>query len=330
MHNAVSIGSIGSIGACGLAVLLSATPASAKDSKRVCTPAYVAYKSAVEQVKVGHVHEANELLQTCIESTCGGLIPKCRALHDKLVSQMPTVVPVVTDETGAPRVDVQVKVDGQLLTSKLDGIGLPVEAGVHEFTFATDGGVCAAQKVMVVEGQRNRLITVSMHPAEQSTQKPAAASEAVPVEATASSAKGPSYAPLHEEAGVEAPSHDSTTRESTNGGRWAPPRSAFPYILGGVGLAGVGAGALLTFWGNKDNSDLQAQCNPSCKQSSVDHIRTMYVAADISLGAGAAALAVTTWLFASSRASEKPSKAATVVEVHPTSSGAFASVSGAF
>jgi hypothetical protein len=319
-----------SMGGCGLAMLLCTTLAAAKDTKRVCTPAYVAYKSAVAQQKAGHTHEAREQLESCMQSTCGGLIPKCRALRDKLVSDMPTIVPVVTDDSGAPRVDVQVKVDGVLLTSKLEGTGLPVEAGVHELTFATDAGVFATEKIMIVEGQRNRPVAVSMHTGDASATKAAVATErAAPAEGA--SPKAATEKTASEDTSHQEPAPAAPSREYSGGGAWALPHSAFPYVVGAVGLAGVGAGALLTFWGNKDNSDLQGSCNPNCKSSSVDHVRTMYIAADISFGVGAVALATATWLFASSRSTEAPvTKAATVFDVHPTPTGGFATVSGAF
>jgi hypothetical protein len=313
-------------------MLLCTTAASAKDTKRACTPAYVAYKSAQERQKSGQIHEARELLQTCIESTCGGLIPKCKALYEKLQSELPSVVPVVTDDAGNPRSDVEVKMDGTVLTSKLDGMPLFVEPGMHEFSFSTATGVFATQKVMIVEGQRNRFISVSMRAASKGLQT-AAAADTTPVEKPTIE-KQP---PAPDKSAAETASHDEAAPEPTSSESkprregFAFPKSPLPYVLAGVGLAGVGAGALLTFWGRKDN-DLLSQCSPNCQQSNVDHVKTMYVASDISIGVGVASLAVATWLFASSHRSEdkRAARAAYVLDVQPTRSGAFAAVRGAF
>jgi hypothetical protein len=315
-------------------LVLCTTPASAKDTKRACTPAYVAYKSAQDREKSGKIHEARDLLQTCMESTCGGLIPKCKALYEKLKAELPSVVLVVTDDSGNARSDVQVKMDGDLLTSKLDGMAIPVEPGMHEFSFSTGSGVFATQKILIVEGQRNRFISVSMRTGAVASTAPPASTEPKPAaeepnaqqEKSAQGESGPDKGSHEETAEAASPSPGRVGNE-----KWAPPRSTFPYVLGGVGLAGVAAGGLLTLWGNKDNSQLESSCSPNCRPASLDHIRTMYIAADISLGVGAAALAVTTWLFASSRSAEKaPTKSATVLDVHPIPSGAFATVSGGF
>src|SRR5262249_15802740 len=78
---------------------------------------------------------------------------------------IPSVVPVVTDETGAPRVDVQVRIDGELVATQLDGRALPVDPGMHEFSFTMDGNVIARQKLMILQGQRNRQIAATLRSA---------------------------------------------------------------------------------------------------------------------------------------------------------------------
>src|SRR5256885_1377897 len=157
---------------------------------------------------------------------------ECIRRFAQLGNDIPSVIPVVTDAAGSPRVDVQVTMDGELLTSRLDGRSLPVDPGVHEFTFSADGG---------------------------------------------------------------------------------------------------GTGAAFILWGRKDNSEL-ATCSPVCQTSNLDHIRTMYLVGDIALGAGIAALGVSTVLFATGGSSKEkaPAQTAYSFDVQPTRSGAFATVSGKF
>ncbi len=103
-----------------------------------------------------------------------------------------------------------------------------------------------------------------------------------------------------------------------------------PYLLGGFGLASLGAYGMFTYWGKKDN-DLLSRCAPDCSPASLDHIRKLYLVADISLGVGVVALGAATWVALSSGSSkEKPTETAYVVDVKPTPSGAFATVSGSF
>ena len=332
------------LGAAAVLLVLHARAASAaeKPSKRaICAPAYSAYKTAQAEEKAGHMRAARDALQTCAQVTsCAGLAPKCSTRYAELGAQMPSVVPVVTDSAGVPRTDIQVKVDGELLTSELNGKGVAVEPGVHEFSFATDHGVFATQKVMIVEGQHDRVLSVVLpgpgaptkpSPVAVTTPSPAAAETNTAAETANADGK-----PSHEETETEkstramvapAPSPD---RESPTARPWTMPRSAFPYVLGGAGLAAVAGGVLLTIWGQQDNSSLESRCKPACDPSSVDHIRTLYIAADLSFGVGAAALAVTTWLFAKSHAENAPGSTAMRIDVHPTASGAVASVSGTF
>jgi hypothetical protein len=104
----------------------------------------------------------------------------------------------------------------------------------------------------------------------------------------------------------------------------------WPFVLGGVGLASVGAGALLTYWGRTDNAAL-AQCTPNCPASSVAHIKTLYVASDVAFGAGAAAIGLATVLFFTSPSRERAApRAAYAVDVVPSRSGGVATLSGVF
>jgi hypothetical protein len=221
------------------------------------------------------------------EPTCPILARKCWTTHSELEVGIPSVVPVATDDGGAPLVDVQLSMDGELLASRFDGRALPVDPGMHEFSFATGGHVFAVQRVLIAEGQHYRSLPVVKH-AEDS------ASAAKPDSARAAHVRGP---------------------------------SAWPYVMGITGLGAVGAAALLTYWGRQDN-ELLARCAPGCDPVSLSHIRELYTVADISLAAGAAALVLSTVLFATHHSSEaKPSYS---LDVRPNPSGASATITGAF
>jgi hypothetical protein len=287
----------------GLSLTLSSGQAVAKpsnDDGRACT---AAYESAQERERSGHLIEAKESFLTCAKETCGTFLEQeCTARYARLNADIPSVVPMVTDDAGAPRVDVAVTMDGEPLISRLDGRAVPVNPGMHEFVFSAGGKVFSRQKLLIGQGQRNRAISTSLRSAEKRAQERM-------VDAPAAS-----------------PEADAPADRPRGGG--VP---ALSYVLGGTGLAGIGAFALLTYWGRKDN-DMLAQCSPNCPQSSVDHIHRLYVSADVSLGVGIAALGAAYWVFAASRSKseEKPADEAYLFTVQPTSSGAFAAVSGSF
>jgi hypothetical protein len=322
------------LGACGAAILLSATPGTTapekatKADKRACKEAY---KGAQEREQANHLREARELLLTCSKATCSAFLKQeCSAKYTQLNADIPTVVPIVTDDAGALRVDVQVKMDGEMLTSQLDGHALAVDPGLHEFSFSTGGSIFATQKILIVQGQRNRTISVSTQPSKKTLA--ASVLPAPPVETVAEPSRAASEKPAPRRLVTSKSTPHEAEPETT-----APPRdmeragvSALTYVLGGVGVAAVGTGALLLVWGNKDNDGL-AQCSPSCQPASVDRVRTLYTAADISFGVGVASLGVATYLFATRPLQEKPAThAAYHFDVQPTPSGAFATVSGQF
>jgi len=199
---------------------------------------------------------------------------------------------------------------------------------------------------MIVQGQRNQPLSVALRSTDKRGQKralAAAVSVPSPNDAKTGSLDKPALdnsEPMPERAAPErslpAKSADKSAPEASfeESPTEAHPKSGpstLAYVLGGAGIVGVGTGAALILWGRKDNSAL-AECSPICQQSSVDHVKTMYLAGDIALGAGIAALGVSTVLFATGGSSKEkaPAQAAYSFGVQPTQSGAFASVSGKF
>ena len=81
--------------------------------------------------------------------------------------------------------------------------------------------------------------------------------------------------------GAPDTSADAATSHPVPPGVWA---------LGGVGLAGIASFAVLGSIGKSDESSLQRSCSPYCSSESIDKVRTEYIAADVGLGVGAAAL----------------------------------------
>jgi len=156
-------------GAVGAAALLFVTaaagePAAAKgDGDEESGACLAAFKSAETQEQSGHLVEAGRLFRACGAAWCGSpLWQECAARNTRLGYYTPSVVPFAVDATGEPRVDVEVRMDGSVLVSRLDGRALPVDPGTHEFAFSTKNGVFATKRVTVVRGQRNLPISASV------------------------------------------------------------------------------------------------------------------------------------------------------------------------
>ena len=279
---------------------------------------YQACKAAIDEAlkleQEAKLQEASKRLATCAQVSCDVFIQhECTVRRSQLETEIPSVVPVATDESGAPVVEVRVKMDGEVLAERIDGRGVPIDPGVHEFTFETEErGVVATKKLVILQGERNRPIAVTIRKAAAVSLTPAPeAATAPPV------------------AKRESPALDTRPRPSSGG--WSTISYLAPYVLAGVGVVGVGGYALLTTWGQKDNRQL-AQCAPACSPASVDHIRKLYTAANISLAVGVVTLGTAAGLIIRPefREERRRRRGGLTVDVQAAATGASATISGAF
>jgi hypothetical protein len=294
-------------------LMAAPAPGLAREPKasRACTSAY---QAAERLERENHLLAATKSWQACAKAACGAFLHhECTFRHAQVEGDIPSVVPVITDAAGAPLTDAQVAMDGQLLVAKIDGHAIAIEPGIHEFTFRNGSGLLATETVVVSQGQRNRLIAVAL----RGSDSPPPPGDSKPV--LAAELRTPTPAAL-----VETPPLHAAPE--------ARPRSSVaPYLLGTVGVAGLTGFGLMTYWGRRDN-DLLARCSPNCPSATVDHIRKLYLAANISLGVGVAALVGATWiaLRGGSQDEEEPRHGRYVFDLRPMATGAAAQVSGAF
>jgi hypothetical protein len=350
---------------CGAVIVAMAAPARSErlHDERACV---TAFKKARGHEQSGRLQDAKELLMSCAQAPCGGFLrQQCSNKYNQLESDTPSVVLIVTDASGAPRADIQVRMDGEVFAPQLDGRALTVDPGMHEFTFSADGAVFATQKVMIVQGQRNRFITAVARGAgagsgggtgkqrrmvAQSAEKEGVtpASASAPrgrLSGTAKVAVKEAAKDKDEEESSAAPSSDSepgargvasltdapVASDDKSDDTIKKSGSILPYIVGGLGLASIGGAAVLTYWGRKDNDNL-GQCAPSCSPTATDHIKRLYLGADVALGVGVVALGAAYWIHVVTgrEQQEKPTEQALRFNVLPTPSGGFATVAGRF
>jgi hypothetical protein len=269
-----------------------------------------AYEGATKLEAAGELLEARQALKDCARATCRNVLRnQCMIEYVRIQADTPSVIPTATDDAGAPVLDVLVMMDGAPLTTRTDGHAVQINPGLHEFAFERDG-VIAKEKIVISEGERNRPVSASLK------RKTRAAAEAIGVAPEPAALRPPS------EVAIVRPPETVPKHRS----------AAAPALLVAVGAVGLGGGALLTYWGRRDNNEL-AQCSPSCPASTVNHIRQLYLASDIALGVGgAAAVAGAAWLIARAALSKKAEikRSAYSLVVQPISSGGLAAVSGAF
>jgi hypothetical protein len=122
----------------------------------------VAFQSGQEKEQSGRLVEASQLFAQCSDESCGApLWQDCITRSTQLSSAVPSVVPVVVDESGDPRTDVRVEMDGRVIASELTGRSIAIDPGTHHFSFSTTAGVFASQKVTITKGERNRALAIS-------------------------------------------------------------------------------------------------------------------------------------------------------------------------
>jgi hypothetical protein len=145
-----------------LAAAAEAQPAPARLDRAACLQAY---QSALALQRAGHLLQAESDLHVCMLRGCGAaLIKRCGRRWRGLELDIPSVVPVVIDHRGQPVVDVEVTMEGEVLTARADGRAVRVDPGWHTFVFKAASGATASARFFVAEGQRNQPVEASFPP----------------------------------------------------------------------------------------------------------------------------------------------------------------------
>jgi hypothetical protein len=219
-----------------------------------------AYEGSQAHRKKNELLAARQMLRACAASVCPDFVRSdCIEWLTDVERSIPSVV--VGAKTDAGEVyDVTLSVDGKTLMTELDGRAIELDPGRHTFEFTRTGSPPITRTEIVREGEKNRPISVSW---------------ATPRPLISPAAPEKPAIPMHR------------------------PVPATAYILTAVGVLGFGSFAYFGIQGNQQKNTLTGLgCSPFCDSSSVDSARKMFLAADISAGVGAAALAgaLVVWL----------------------------------
>ncbi|MDB5218169.1 MAG: uncharacterized protein JWO86_6096 [Myxococcaceae bacterium] len=259
------MGPFGQIGRFGLVaaftmVVLAASPALAQrggakppakgGAKAACLAAHEEATSLLTQKKP---HAAHDKFVMCARVECPTVVRKeCGEQLAVVEKDAPTVALEAHDESGADTTAVKVTLDGAALTERLTGSAVDVEPGEHVFRFERGDGKSIEQKVLVVEGEKNRKVVADF-------------ASLVP--------KPP-----------PGDGHPVTPHE-------AKKIPVLAYVAGGVGIVGLGGFALFALTGKGAEKDLASSCNPNCTNDQLSPVKRDYLFADISLVIGVVAAA---------------------------------------
>lgn len=241
------------------------TPAHAQD-KAACAAAYT---TGQEQRNSSRFTAARETLSICAQPACKDwMVAECVRWLEDVERRQPTVV-LSAEGTQGELVDI-VRVDledGTTFARELDGRALALDPGKHTLTFvARDGAVVSVSKI-IAEGQKASQVKATFEIKPQAT---------VATTPTAQTTRQP-----------EPPTQGAKGGAAPKGNPW---RTA-GLIGGGVGIAGLGVGAVFGLIAL--NKRRQGNCDASnvCDAGTANGIRTAAQISDVGWIAGSALLA---------------------------------------
>jgi hypothetical protein len=157
--------------------------------------------------------EAREQFRLCVATGCPAVVQTdCAGWLAEADKNIPTVVLSAKDSSGNDVFDVSVTIDGVSVATKLDGVALPMNPGPHTFRFQRGDATSGDHEVLVREGQKDMAVAVSL---------------------TAPSTVA------HPPPGVTPPL-------GSVGASGGVPWHAIGWVVGGVGVVGLGVGAAFT------------------------------------------------------------------------------------
>jgi hypothetical protein len=234
-----------------LLALITAAAPALAQTKQECADAYTAAQVSRKESKLV---DARDKLTVCANASCPAALRKdCVPWLAEVEAALPTVAVKPVDETGRVVVGATVTIDGHAIAREGEYATTRLDPGEHVIRVEAPGTNGGEERVTLAAGSSRREIVVRVK-------------RAGPV--------------------VTAPPPSEPPAEASR------PIPTATFVLAGLGVAGVGAFAVLGAVGASKKGQLdQEGCKPNCKQSDVDAIKTDYIAADVALGVGGAALA---------------------------------------
>jgi hypothetical protein len=106
----------------------------------------------------------NELL-ACASAECPSVVRKdCERWLDEVDASMPTWVLAAKDERGTDLMGARASVDGAPVAEALTGKATPIDPGPHAVRFEHEGYGPVTVRVLVREGEKNRLVNGVLAP----------------------------------------------------------------------------------------------------------------------------------------------------------------------
>lgn len=261
------------------------------DDKATCL---AASEKAQQLRNAGKLSAARAELTICGRPECPAVVRQdCATWMNEIIASSPSVVFDAKDGKGKDLVDVRVFVDDKQAADQIDGKPVQLDPGQHVFRFESNGLAPIEERVVIKQGEKNRIISASFRTP-----------------------------------GAERPAPPPPPAVEDSSGRTVMTVASIGLI--GVGAVGLGVGAVLGLQANSTINDLKGTCGvtQTCPQGEVDAAERKRNLAIGSAVAGGVFVAGGVVLFLL-----RPSapKSATIrMEISPTAGGAALGLRGAF
>jgi hypothetical protein len=273
------------------AAMISAAGQARADALGACVDAHLDSQKLRE---TGKLVEARARLVTCAADACPTIVRRdCGSWLDEVDRMIPTVVFIAKDGAGNDLSAVRVRVDGVLLTERLDGPAVRVDPGEHVFEFNAADRTPLSKKLVVREGVKDRQEVIVF-------------GEAV----SAGSEKRPSS---NETGATIQPNSAGATQR------------ALGLAVGGAGVVGIAIGSWFGLSASSSWSRQQRECSgplptqcPEHDQAVRDHEDTVRAGtiSTVAFVVGGAAVVAGAWLFLTAPRSQSVTRAG--VRVRPS------------
>lgn len=281
----------------GCAALLGPAPAGAQEpASQAPALCLQQHEKAQLDLRQKHIRAAREALRGCSKAICPSAIrADCSEWLIAADKAAPSVVFSARTRAG-DQAEARVFMDGELIATRLDGKAIDVDPGEHVFRFELPPYAPVEQRVIILEGEKARVLSVTFGDAADASLLP------------------------------PDPGLAGKTAEERR------PVPAAVYALGGVALAGVGLFTGFAIAGTSERSSLLSRCAPFCSDEEVRPVELKFLIADIALGTGVVAAGSAAVLFALRPTVKGPAPStarAMSLSVDPTASGVMVRWGGA-
>jgi hypothetical protein len=272
-----------------LASTFAGTPARA-DTKQVCVAASSDGQALRDAAKL---QEARDRFLACARDACPSIVRKyCAEWLTDVERRIPSAVFRIQTADGADVLGARLTLDGQAQPHGLEGSAIPLDPGEHALRVERDGAEPFEEHVVIVEGEKGRVVTIRLPgPPHRESPPPA-----VPAAETPTPTHAIAITPL-------------------------------ALVFAGVGAVGLAGFTYFGLTAQGDLNHLRQTCAPTCASSDLDAVKREALAADVSLGVGVVALGVAVYAVLSHRSA--PATTA-LLGVTPVPGGGVAAVGGRF